>query len=283
MEIETRDLQLALLNMMKSFHEVCQENNITYYMLGGTCLGAIRHSGFIPWDDDMDVGIPRKDYEKLCRIAKDILPSNLALRYYTNTANSPFHFVKLINTNTTLIENNYRNYVEGIYIDVFPLDGMENIGLFQKIRARAIRVLHAIIMNHYYTGEPKPGLKNAFTIFAKALSMKMIHNILEKMMVQDKRPDPRYYCNFLGAWKDREIIKREVFGKPTLYTFEDTEFYGPENADAYLTSLYHDYMTPPPVEKRVCRHDYYYVDLNMPFREFESRSNNDDNGFSIEH
>ena len=111
MEIETRDLQLALLNMMKSFHEVCQENNITYYMLGGTCLGAIRHSGFIPWDDDMDVGIPRKDYEKLCRIAKDILPSNLALRYYTNTANSPFHFVKLINTNTTLIENNYRNYV----------------------------------------------------------------------------------------------------------------------------------------------------------------------------
>ena len=182
-----------------------------------------------------------------------------------------------------MIENNYRNYVEGIYIDVFPLDGMENIGLFQKIRARAIRVLHAIIMNHYYTGEPKPGLKNAFTIFAKALSMKMIHNILEKMMVQDKRPDPRYYCNFLGAWKDREIIKREVFGKPTLYTFEDTEFYGPENADAYLTSLYHDYMTPPPVEKRVCRHDYYYVDLNMPFREFESRSNNDDNGFSIEH
>ena len=72
----------------------------------------------------------------------------------------------------------------------------------------------------------------------------------------------------MGAWKDREIINRNVFGKPTLYAFEDTEFYGPENADAYLTSLYHDYMTLPPAEKQVPRHDYHYVNLNLPFSDY---------------
>ena len=267
MEIESRELQLELLKMMKSFHKVCAENDLTYYMLGGTCLGAVRHSGFIPWDDDIDIGLPRKDYDKLCEIAADVLPENLVLRYYKNTDNSPFHFVKLINKDTTLIEKNYKDYLEGIYIDVFPLDGLEKFGFFQKIRAKRIRFLHVLIMDHYFTGT-KAGLKNLLLKISKKVSMQKTHVHIERLMTRCSSVEPQYYCNYLGAWKDREIINRNVFGKPTLYAFEDTEFYGPENADAYLTSLYHDYMTLPPAEKQVPRHDYHYVNLNLPFSDY---------------
>lgn len=265
MEIDTRKLQLALLETMKGFHKACIENNITYYMVGGTFLGAIRHNGFIPWDDDMDIGLPRADYERLCRIAGEILPPNLALRFYKTTENSPFHFVKLVNTNTTLVEKNYKNYVEGIYIDVFPLDGIERFDIFAKTRAKTIRFLHALIMNHYYTGGSKPGLKNLFMKMAKKMNMKPIHYLMDQLMKKDKNPAPNYYCNFLGAYKDREVIEREVFGKPVLYRFEDTDLFGPEIADAFLTKIYGDYMTLPPKEKRVNRHDYYYVNLDLPF------------------
>lgn len=269
MEIETRDLQLALLEMMKSFHQACVEHNLHYYMLGGTCLGAIRHSGFIPWDDDMDVGMPRKDYDLFCKMASSILPQNLVLRYYQNTKESPFHFVKLVNARTTLIEKNYQNYIEGIYIDVFPLDEIERFGFFAKMRAKRIRFNHALIMNHYYTGPAKKGLKNVFLHFSKLVSMKRVHKSLERLMTKEKGKETVYLCNYLGAWKDREIIPKEVFGTPTLYDFEDAQFFGPEDIDKYLTSLYSDYMTPPPVDKRICRHDYFYVDLCMPFSDYQ--------------
>lgn len=276
MEIETRDLQLALLEMMKSFHQACVEHNLHYYMLGGTCLGAIRHSGFIPWDDDMDVGMPRKDYDTFCEMASSILPSNLVLRYYQNTKESPFHFVKLVNAQTTLIEKNYQNYVEGIYIDVFPLDGIDKYGFFEKIRAKQIRLNHAFVMNHYYTGPGKKGLKNVFLHFSKLVNMQRVHQSLERLMTKKKEKETVYLCNYLGAWKDREIIPNEVFGTPTLYNFEDTRFFGPEDTKKYLTSLYSDYMTPPPAEKRICRHDYYFVDLCMPFSDYQANAAKED-------
>ena len=223
MDVETRELQLALLEMMKDFHKICCENNISYYMLGGTCLGAIRHSGFIPWDDDMDIGIPREDYDKLCRIANEILPSNLALRYYRNTEGSPFHFVKLINQETTLVEKNYKDYVEGIYIDVFPLDKIKKFGLVQKVRAKYIRLLHVLIMDHYYTGSKKSGIKNVVLKISKKLNIDRVHDKMEKLMTKETNIENGLYCNYLGAWKDREIIDSSVFGKPVLYKFEDVE------------------------------------------------------------
>ena len=211
--------------------------------------------------------------EKLCRIAGEILPSNLALRFYKTTENSPFHFVKLVNTKTTLVEKNYKNYVEGIYIDVFPLDGIERFDFFAKTRARAIRFLHALIMNHYYTGGSKPGFKKLFQIIAQKMNMKPIHHLLDRLMKKDKNPAPNYYCNFLGAYKNREVIKREVFGKPLLYRFEEAEFFGPEKADDFLTGIYGDYMTPPPEENRVNKHDYYYVNLDLPFSAYSEGLN----------
>ena len=273
MHVETRDLQLELLKIMKVFHQICEENGLKYYMLGGTCLGAIRHKGFIPWDDDMDVGMPRKDYDLFCRKATELLPENLELKYYRTDKNSPFHFAKLINSNTTLIEPKYHDYVEGIYIDVFPLDNLVKYNLSNKLRCHKIWFKHACIMNHCST-ENKAGIvRKAFLRYSKMRNLDRLHTSLEKLMVKESNMKTAYLCNFLGAWKEREIIPADIFEQPVLYTFENCEFYGPKDTNAYLTSLYGDYMKLPPKEQQVNRHDYYYVSLEKSYKDYKGVDN----------
>ena len=269
MNIGTNLLHEELLKMMKAFHEVCNKNHYKYYMLGGTCLGAVRHKGFIPWDDDMDVGMLRDDYERFCKEAERILPPYLELRFYKTEKNSPFHFIKLINKNTTLVERNFKNYTEGLYIDIFPLDGIRKYNVIRKFRFKWIRVLHALIMNHCYTKDNRETLKVCFEFFAKKIDLSLLHHWLEKAMTREcAYNNSSYLCNYLGAWGAREIIPAKVFGTPKLYQFEDSEFYGPVNADEYLKNLYGDYMQLPPENKRVCKHDYYYINLNKPYMEY---------------
>lgn len=266
--IDVMDIQKELLNIMVEFHKVCVDNNIKYYMLGGTCLGAIRHKGFIPWDDDMDVGMPRGDYDRFCNMAHSILPKHLELRFYKTEKDSPFHFVKLINKNTTLVEPAFCNYVEGIYIDVFPLDGMEKYNFMGKLRAQAIWICYDLLIYHSTTIIKKKLYKKAIKLFAQCISSKFLHFLMEMLMTLNKMESPPLLCNFLGAWKSNEIIPSQVFGKPILYQFENHQFYGPNDANQYLKKMYGDYMKLPPKDKQVCRHNYHYVDLNKPYQEY---------------
>lgn len=268
MEINTNELQKNLLEMMKLFHDTCEKNHLTYYILGGTCLGAIRHKGFIPWDDDMDVGMPRKDYDRFCQMAMNILPSHLEIVYYKNNKKSPFHYIKLIHRNTTLIERSYTNYIEGLYIDVFPLDGMDQYNIGGKIRAKIIWICKALMIYSCTTLPKKELYKKVIKLVAKVIPLSFIHFIVEKLMTINKREKTKLLCNFFGAWEPREIISSSIFGHPTLYSFEDAYFYGPEHAEQYLTSLYGNFMQLPPEKDRICRHNYHYVNLNLPYRDY---------------
>ena len=268
MEIKTSLLQVQLLGMMKVFHKICEENNLRYYMLGGTCLGAVRHKGFIPWDDDVDVGMPRKDYDIFCEKWKEFLPDFMELRYYKTEPKSPFHFAKLIDKRTTLIERAYTDYIEGIYIDLFPLDAMRKYNIWGKIRSKFIWVGKAALINRCTTEKRNEVHKRIFNFISKRINLSFLHNVVEKMILLEKSDNPNLLCNFFGAWNNREFIKSSVFGTPTLYDFEDTAFYGPQNTDSYLKALYGDYMCLPPESKRVCKHNYYYVNLNLPYKKY---------------
>ena len=269
MELNTRELQLELLKIIKDFHKICSDNGFAYFMLGGTCLGAVRHKGFIPWDDDMDVGMPREDYNRFCNMANELLPENLELRYYQTSEDSPFHYAKLINRDTTLVEKKYHDYIEGIYIDLFPLDNMTKYSLANKIRFKRILFTHACIMNHCSTEKKSGTIKKMFMAYSKRRNLMKLHRSLEKLMLKENDKTGAFLCNFLGSWKEREFTPVEVFGSPTLYSFEDTSLCGPADADAYLTALYGDYMKLPPIEKQVCRHDYYYVNLGLPYKDYK--------------
>lgn len=261
-----QEIHSRLLLMVKDFHRVCEENNIRYYIVGGTALGARRHKGFIPWDDDLDVGVPREDFERLSML-EGALPDYLEMKWYRNTERSPFQFIKLIDNRTTLIEQQYADYVEGLYIDIFPLDGVKNEGIIERLRWRWIWTLHtAIIVN---CSTKKYGMpKKLISKFIKRMDLNKLHERLDRELKSEAFEKSEIFANFLGAWGEKEIIPKGILGKPTLYDFEDTQLCGPEYIDEYLTHLYGDFMRLPPENERVFRHNYPLLDFDLPYREY---------------
>ena len=270
------EIHARLLRMLKDLHKICVENHITYYMVCGTALGAVRHKGFIPWDDDVDIGMPRPDYERFSTLAREKFPEYLELRWYKNTKNSPFQFIKLIDNRTTLKEERYDNYVEGLYIDIFPLDGAMPDEFFENIRRRRIWFLHTLVIEKSSTQKKATTLKRVGKRCIKTLNLKWLHNCLEKRLLEAPYEECMMVANFLAAPDKRQITEKRIFGTPTLYPFEDAEFFGPEIIDEYLTNLYGDYMTPPPIEDQVFKHNYPLLDFDMPFREYEAKINKKD-------
>lgn len=257
-----------LLAMAKMFHNFCIEHDIKYYMIGGTLLGAVRHKGFIPWDDDMDFGILREDYEKLKTLYNEV-PEGYSLNFHEKNSDFQYGFCKLYDENTTYIEKLYDDAaIGGIYIDIFPIDDIGDDLIKAQKLARKMDFRKRIVASIYAKGERSSTLK---TIGVKLLSLlpkstnwfSWVYKCVEKY----KGKHSRYVLNVYGIYKEKEITERRVLGTPKLYDFEDTKLYGVENADEYLTKIYGDYMTPPPEDKRG-GHSISYVDFNMPYKEY---------------
>lgn len=269
MNCSIENMHEYLLRMAKDFHEVCARNGLTYYLIGGTFLGAVRHGGFIPWDDDMDVGMPRRSYEQLRRLGSSVLPSHLVLldSGYGNKKTDHL-YMKLCNRNTTLVEDVNERRLEGLYIDIFPLDGAYNHFVGSRLQYyRARFYVLAIWLN---ASDRLRGnlIKRLAQWILRLFPNQAIHRRASEMLARVEFDDCTCVANFLGAWGTREIMKREYFGKPTLYGFEDSIFYGPEQADSYLHTLYGDYMRLPPPEKRRSHHTYGYVNLELGYEEY---------------
>lgn len=260
-----------LLMMAKDFHNICVKNNIRYYIVGGTFLGAVRHHGFIPWDDDMDIGIPRKDYDRLVAISKSVFPSKYELKFYKTTKDSPIHYAKFIDSSTTLIEKEYKNYVEGLYIDIFPLDNYDNDSILDALTRKIVLICQGFISCHCTTNK-KTGLKRIIQVVSSLINVRMLHEIQEHLIIRKRKYHTEHIINYLGAWGKREIQLKKTLGKPKLYKFEDTWLYGPSDYDKYLSSVYGEYMELPPKEKRKCTHQYYYVDFNKSYKEYQKEN-----------
>ena len=136
MDESLRALQLKELDLLKYFQQVCKDNHIEYFALGGTLLGAIRHKGFIPWDDDIDVGIPRPDYERLCKILEGLPESgNIKFRSYKNSEDCIRYFGHIEDTTFKVVRHDKLKAEETFaWIDLFPLDAMPNNGLLRKLK-----------------------------------------------------------------------------------------------------------------------------------------------------
>lgn len=137
------ELQAKLVNMLSWYHDFCEKHHLRYYIIAGTMLGAVRHGGFIPWDDDIDVGMPRRDYEKLRELCANQEKAQYMFEYPSKENKSyPFLWAKLFDTTTTIVEKQRDKVTRGIYIDVFPLDGIgdvreQAVKSFQPIKKKA--------------------------------------------------------------------------------------------------------------------------------------------------
>lgn len=266
------ELQNRLLVMLKVFHKFCVENKIRYYALGGTMLGAVRHRGFIPWDDDIDVGIPRKDYERLISI-RDKFPTPYLLEQPLENKDFVYSFAKLYDTTTTLIENTRYKTKRGIYLDLFPLDGIgntyrESVANFKKID----KTNNLINTKVCAVRKGRAFYKNAAIVIGRLIPsclfnwQKAIKKNNDICAARDF-DKYEYVANVHGNWREKEISKRTTFGEPTLYKFEDMQIYGPAKADEYLRGVYNNYMQLPPEEKRHSHHDYIFLDLEKGYKD----------------
>lgn len=264
------ELQNKLLDMLKWFHEFCVDNDLTYYLSGGTMLGAARHQGIIPWDDDVDVMMPREDIKKMEKLLGDSLGRYVLEAPTTEAKDFLYPYHKIYDTTTTLVENNKHKTKRGIFIDVFSIDGIGNTPVDVEKHLTKIRKKYNLLLCKVAT--PRKGrkwYKNAAVLFFKFIPIKekkLLRNII--MLCEEQSYDLCELCGIsVGAYKSKEIMPKSIYGKPTLYKFGDFEVFGVEHPDEYLTRLYGDWRTPPPEDKRVSEHNFLFIDLNKSYLE----------------
>ena len=280
MEIKSikKEWNATILDILKAFMEICKTHNLRYYCCAGTAIGAARHHGMIPWDDDIDVLMPRPDYDRLLEIAKkeDFGKYEVVTPY--NNESYPLYFSKLVNRETTLIEEKERPCIIGLYVDIFPLDAtdddLETAKALYRKYSKTINRLNAVTTHNTF-GEYLSLLlhKETWGRFAiKTLAFffrsRLRHRLISQMDEMSHRYNFDTAKNVLvntGSYHYKEIFPKAWLGKGKEFPFEDTTVLLPEEADKYLRHIFGDYMQFPPVEQRVEKHLRYY--LNMEKRE----------------
>lgn len=257
-QLSINEIHGVLLETAKTFTEVCERHNIPYYMLGGTMLGAIRHKGFIPWDDDMDFGVPRPYYSDLIYYLQRELKPPYKCSTFFNSSNIVYPYAKIENTLTRLdtaqLKGNVIDKI-GVNIDVFPLDYCFRDDSNVK---KVIRL--ADIYGRIYT---ESSGKSVFLNIVKRIiriiipfSQSFFYNLLEKKISRIKKGD--CLANLFGHWEEKEIIPCEWYGEGSLYDFESIRLRGFQEYSKYLENMYGDYNSLPPVEKRMPHGDKAY-------------------------
>ena len=244
-----------LLKIAKDFHRFCEDHNYKYYIIGGTFIGAIRHKGFIPWDDDMDIAMPREDYEKfLATYTSD----KYDIITYRSGKEYKYYLPKLYNDKYIVKEKT--GNITNLFIDIFPIDGMPNNKILRRIHI--LRILYRRMKLSFYYNDTIDMEKKRKTYekilikLAKSIPFKRLidpikeKDKIDKMLKANHMNDCEYSGTIMGAYRAREIVETKWFGKPTLYDFEDTKLYGPEYYDEYLTHMYGDYMALPSKDKQ---------------------------------
>ena len=263
--------QSKLLNIFHWFHQFCEDNHLRYYMLGGTMLGAARHQGFIPWDDDIDVGMPTQDYLRLIALLKNNTSGYLLESPAEAGDGFWYPFAKLYDTSTTLVENTACQIKRGIYIDIFPLEGMGDS--YEQARKNYRHIAWKLNVLLARTAGIRPGRKWYKNMFVRILRLlpgwliddRKLYTQIHHLITQTDFDKKAYGGNPCGAWRFKEIMPHDNYGKPTLYPFENIQVFGVEKPDAYLTHMYGNWRQLPPKEKQKTHHDFISFDLNTSY------------------
>ena len=254
-----RDFQLRLLELLRLVDGVCRQHQLTYYIEVGTLLGAVRHKGFIPWDDDIDILMPRPDYDLLMAHAEEWLPRPLYMM--TGRYSKGYHhaFAKVVDGGTHLVE---RGIPMGLYVDIFPVDGMTSCRLVQRFHVLWYRyvtkkMLYFCCRDPYKHGR---GPSCWWPLLCRRLyGYDRAHRAIERM--QRRYDYATHEMTIDHDFNLAGIMPRSVLGKPTEIEFEGVLFYGPEHPEEYLSRVYGpDYMTPPPPEQRRV---HYFQDVTF--------------------
>ena len=267
-ENDIRSLQLVQLYILKKVAEVCDKHNIVYYLHYGTLLGAVRHKGFIPWDDDIDIAMKRDDYNRFLKVAQAEMGDEFFIQHYTTDKNYSRYIIKVRLNGTRHIEYSVEDISmnHGVYIDIFPLDKVPSEkGVGVVSRKMMLKNLHIIIATKKGSKERTSQLKVIarflFNPILKVMGDGLFYWMIEKTYNATPEANKDIWASFASPYKiKKDIIAGKDLGEGEFVEFEGEKFRIPSNSDKILSTIYGDYMTLPPHENRVV-HDIVNLDL----------------------
>lgn len=255
-------LQEAELDILKTFIKICEENNLRYFLCYGSMIGAVRHQGFIPWDDDVDVAMPRPDYEIFSNIANKVLPDYMYFSTYKLGKDHITLSSMIMNKNHDFTLHNAGKVVKtGAWIDVLAIDGAPEPGISRKIFLIKFMYYRTMCQLAHFDKvvnlqKPRPWYEKVVIKFAQITKIeryldgvkygKKYHKLLSRIPY-DKSEE---VATFQGDDRLEGIVPKEVYGKGKKYRYEDIYVIGPDDYDRYLKCYYSDYMKYPPMELR---------------------------------
>ncbi len=271
---EVRKMQIKGLEMTLFFDEFCKKHNLTYYFCGGCCIGSIRNGGFIPWDDDVDVFMPRGDYEKLKQLWVDT--PQYSIQYTTKDILTENQFLTICDNNTTFIKTYQMNLDinHGLVLDVLPLDGCPT-GFRRKIQK-----FWALLYSLFIVGKAPENHGKAIYLGGKVLLTLVkpkswryhMWRFCERQMSKYPINECQYVTELCsGPHYMQNEYPKEWFEKAVRVNFEGYQLPIPVGYDGYLRMAFGDYMQLPPVEKQVCHHEFEVVDMENSYKIYRGK------------
>lgn len=272
-QVPQSEAKQILLSVVQEIHKICEENGFRYTLIYGTLLGAVRHRGFIPWDDDLDIAMPRPDYRRFVEYCRthDV---PFSLKCIETDPRYGYLFAKVCDRNTVLIEEHGNRYgVDyGLYVDIFPIDGLgDSPEAAQKALGStrfARELLVAAQWKHYFKSTTRAWyyepIRFAFFLASRFVSHKRLIQRITRKYEAVSVDEAKYVGIMCGAYRNREVMENAVYTEFCDTDFEGVRLRSLKNSDRYLTTIYRDYMQLPPEEKRVARHTFsvYYKEKN---------------------
>ena len=276
------ELQSKILEILKVFIKVCDKHNLKYYLKGGSVLGAIRHKGFIPWDDDADVMMPREDFEKLLKLQDEFAPYDYFVQHWKTDKKYLYGFAKIRDNKTTMIEKPFAlmEINHGIWLDIFPLDGFDyKDELRPKRYAHKMRYIWVEMIGFCYLWS----LRRKFHL--RTFFLDLVLNLgallwcwgnlfnyrnrwIDHWAKSIKYDEAKMVGSYFSYYFTHEAFPKEWLGEGILVPFEDTMVRVPSEWDKYLTLVFGDYMTPPPEDKRGTLHFLSGMSTTIGYKEF---------------
>ena len=273
-------LQEKQLDILKCFIKVCEKHNLQYFLVGGSTLGAIRHKGFIPWDDDIDVGMPRKDYDEFIKLQDEFKGTPYFIQTFKSDPCYIYNYGKLRDSSTTFIENTFKQHRinHGVWIDIFPIDGFSKV---VKPREKFAKKVNHIWWQVYLSYLPALRRKVHARTFFKDILLNIVAGLfyifdiahfrnkhVERFAKKIPLEESVMAGNYFGFNMKREAMDTKIFKEFIKVPFEDVMAYVPKDYDTYLRNLYGDYMKLPPADKQVGHHYNSGLSLEQGYEDY---------------
>lgn len=267
-EIGLEELKVLQMDVLQAIDEYCQDNSISYSLACGSMLGAVRHKGYIPWDDDIDIYMLRDDYEKMMHLFPNVYKDHFCISSLERSKTWDKTFAKAYDNRTLVIENNDYDELFGVNIDIFPIDEVPDDEMewekYDAKRRKLIREYQTLVTPIPFGYTPIEMARWLYYKLPKVINSKKRKTVLRRRLCEKIDCNCKKYRNqgynrvfecCQGLFQ-KHPFNKSIFNSIVYYPFEDRQFQGFENYDEYLRNGFGDYMKLPPEEKRISHHDF---------------------------